>query len=533
MKKAYLILFSIVLMQHSQDARMLGLGGAYTTLSNGYRAVGINPANINIGTKGTVNAFSSYSSFSNNFFNINRYNDLNGSHMDNPLAPSYYPKQNIKNTLGDQGVRFNTNSVLAIPGLNFSKDNYAFTSNLIFYGDVEFPEAFVDIMFFGNEVGEDLNMSFDQNMLSSIETAFTYSQKFPDVSIGLSLKYLQGIYYSNMESFGDSYFRTDADAFSGSGNYLIKQGLGGSGFAIDFGATTTEFDNGMRFGVSLINAFSSMTWNKDTPLRKTLQSIGVEFPVREKEYFFFRYGVNDLNIETLMNSAESDIFNTENYKVCVIDFSDIPIINPSEIDELPPFYIDESDIDNIQSDDNVINPNQIVILDDGRVAIPTDNLSDSDLNFFKSRPFKTDYPIFLRFGMSKNFSDEDIVIATDIMTSLNDMFGNEEKWKLAVGAEINKIPKIPVRFGMTFGGKDRLRFGLGSGYSFGKVKIDVAFGYIGSFKMANTRGLDLGLNVFYDYKKSDEANSTFIDKIKQYLVGFLSKKDKIELEVAE
>ena len=34
-------------MQYSQDARMLGLGGAYTTLSNGYRAVGINPANIN------------------------------------------------------------------------------------------------------------------------------------------------------------------------------------------------------------------------------------------------------------------------------------------------------------------------------------------------------------------------------------------------------------------------------------------------------------------------------------------------------
>ena len=98
---------------------------------------------------------------------------------------------------------------------------------------------------------------------------------------------------------------------------------------------------------------------------------------------------------------------------------------------------------------------------------------------------------------------------------------------------INKIPKIPVRFGMTFGGKDRLRFGLGSGYSFGKVKVDVAFGYIGSFKMANTRGLDLGLNVFYDYKKSDEANSTFIDKIKKYLVSFFSKKDKIELEMTE
>ena len=46
-------------MQNIQDARMLGLGGAYSTLSSGYRAVGINPANINNGTSSTVNIFSS------------------------------------------------------------------------------------------------------------------------------------------------------------------------------------------------------------------------------------------------------------------------------------------------------------------------------------------------------------------------------------------------------------------------------------------------------------------------------------------
>ena len=50
MKKVFFILLSITLSQNSQDARMLGLGGAYTTISNGYRAVGVNPANINIGT---------------------------------------------------------------------------------------------------------------------------------------------------------------------------------------------------------------------------------------------------------------------------------------------------------------------------------------------------------------------------------------------------------------------------------------------------------------------------------------------------
>ena len=44
----------------------------------------------------------------------------------------------------------------------------------------------------------------------------------------------------------------------------------------------------MKFGVSLINAFSSIEWNKNTPLRKGLEGIGVNFPVRDKEYYFFR-----------------------------------------------------------------------------------------------------------------------------------------------------------------------------------------------------------------------------------------------------
>ena len=176
----------------------------------------------------------------------------------------------------------------------------------------------------------------------------------------------------------------------------------------------------------------------------------------------------------------------------------------------------------------MINPTQIVVLDDGRVAIPTDNLSDDDLNIFTSIPFKTDYPIFLRFGLSKNFPNEDVLFAADIVTSLNNMFGNEERWKIALGTEINKNPKMPFRFGLTIGGRDRLRFSLGSGYTFGKMKVDIAYGHIGGLKMSKARGLDLGLNIFYDYKESDKEKLTFIDKIKNYFINLFSKDKKLE-----
>ena len=527
MMKFLLIFFSIMISQGYQDARMLGLGGAYTTLSNGYRAVGINPANINTGTNWTVNVFSSTSALSNNFLTIDRYNQINGAHFDNPLAPSYYPKEKIQNILNGEGIQLKFNSMTLIPGLNFSKDNYAFTSNIIMYGDIKFPQAFVDIMFFGNEVGKELNMAFSQNMIAALETGFTYCKNLDGINIGLTGKYLQGIYYSNMEQLGNAYFKTDTTAFLGNGNYLIKQGLGGNGFAFDIGFTTKEFDNGIKLGASIINAFSSMQWNKNTPLREGLEKAGVNFPVREKEYFFFNFTVDSLNAQTLLTATAQDIFQTETYKASIVDFEDIPVINPLdyEQDELPIFYIDSnSDISDIESSDNsIIDSDKIVVLEDGRVVIPTENLSDDELDLFQSAPFKTDYPTFLRFGFSKNFYKEDILFAVDIMTGLDDTFINEEKWKLSIGTEINKNPKIPIRIGATFGGKDRYRYSFGSGYSFGSMKVDVAYGYIGSFKSSSARGADISLNIYYDYIESDEQELTFIDKIKNFFIDSFSK----------
>ena len=530
MIKFLLIFASILISQGYQDARMLGLGGAYTTLSSGYRAVGINPANINNGTNWTVNVFSSTSALSNNFLTIDRYNQINGAHFDNPLASSYYPKENIQNILNGEGIQLKFNSITSVPGLNFSKDNYAFTSNMIMYGDIKFPQAFVDIMFFGNEVGKELDMAFNQNMIAALETGFTYCKNLDEISFGLTGKYLQGIYYSNMEQLGTAYFKTDTTAFLGNGNYLIKQGLGGSGFAFDLGFSTKEFDNGMKFGVSLINAFSSMEWNKNTPLREGLERIGVNFPVREKEYFFFNFRVDSLNAQTLLTATTEDIFQTDTYKASIIDFEDIPVINPLDYDvsDLPAFYIDSnSDLIDIESsDDSVIDSDRIVILEDGRVIIPTENLSDSDLDLFESAPFKTDYPTFLRFGFSKNLYKEDILFAADIMTGLDNTFINEEKWKVSLGAEINKNPKIPIRLGVTLGGKDRYRYSLGSGYSFGNMKIDVAYGFIGSFKSSSAKGSDISLNIYYDYVESKEEELTFIDKIKTFFIDLFSKVKK-------
>ena len=523
----FIILISIFLSQNNKDARMLGLGGAYTTLANGYRAIGVNPANINTGTNWTANAFSSSTSFSNNFLTIDRYNQINGAHFDNPLASSYYPKANIKNILNGEGVKLNFSSINSIPGLNFSRNNYAFTSNIIFYGDIRFPQAFVDIFFFGNEVGKELNMAFTQNSLATLETGLSYCKEFQEFNIGFTAKILQGIYYSNMEQLDNAFFKTDTTAFMGSGNYLIKQGLGGSGYGLDFGFSTKEFQNGVKIGASIINAFSSMRWNENTPFRKGLQNAGVEFPVREKEYFFFNFKVDSLNAQQLLNSTPEDMFVTDTYKVSILNSNQIPLVdlvNTAQSD-LPLLFINSADESNqvYSSDEQKIDSEKILTLEDGRVIIPTDNLDDSEMQLFNAAPFKTDYPTLLRFGVSKNFYEEDILLAIDISTGLDQALSNEEKWKLSIGAEINKNPKIPIRIGTTLGGNDRYRFSLGSGYSFGKLKFDFGYAYIGSFKSSSARGADIALNLFYDYVESKENENSIFDKLKAFFLKIIEK----------
>ncbi|SVD97490.1 uncharacterized protein METZ01_LOCUS450344, partial [marine metagenome] len=80
-RKKYIIIFGylvgqLLFCQSNQDARMLGLNGTYTTLAEGFRSVGINPANLSVYKKKSWNIIDFSMDFSNNFFSIDNYNTL-------------------------------------------------------------------------------------------------------------------------------------------------------------------------------------------------------------------------------------------------------------------------------------------------------------------------------------------------------------------------------------------------------------------------------------------------------------------------
>ncbi|MBL7110131.1 MAG: hypothetical protein ISS11_07835, partial [Candidatus Marinimicrobia bacterium] len=78
----FIVLFSIVFSQIKSDPRMIGMGGAYVTLSEGYQCVGFNPANLAYGKQFSLNLLSGTTGFVNNFLSLKTYNEINGANLE-------------------------------------------------------------------------------------------------------------------------------------------------------------------------------------------------------------------------------------------------------------------------------------------------------------------------------------------------------------------------------------------------------------------------------------------------------------------
>ena len=88
-----LVFISGIFAQLNQDARMLGLNGAYTTVARGYQCVGINPANLVSDSKlFTLNFFTLNMGFGNNSISLNFLNEINGANFEDSDAELYFPK---------------------------------------------------------------------------------------------------------------------------------------------------------------------------------------------------------------------------------------------------------------------------------------------------------------------------------------------------------------------------------------------------------------------------------------------------------
>jgi len=436
----FLILFISSSAQTKRDPRVVGMAGAYTTIADGIFSVGYNPGLIGLQQNRPfmIQGFQLDFGVLGNFFSIENIAQYSGDTL--------YTKE--KNALFKQledadGMSFFMDTHMPIPLLNISKGNKAFSANNIILQNYRLPIGLLELMFYGNGQKADLDIEFNYEILGMNEYGFSFGIPFKSMSWGVTAKYMQGLFYLGVdEDSSSSNIITDDLGIYGSGRYIIRQGIGGSGFGFDIGVVSRPY-NGWQFGGSIINLSGTITWKQGG--EKGSSSIN---PLTSS-FYPFTWGDSTLN-------ANESILYTFN-------------------------------IDTIRAD-----------------KLGGDSLFTNETIFFvpkKTEDFVTRIPATFRLGLSKKM--DDFLFASDLVAGFRDKFYARKQWKWSVGAEWTRIPTVPMRIGFGWGGGDLKELGMGFGVKKGAVMFDLGFAFRNGLWLHTMKGFNLSFGVTIVGKEKD------------------------------
>ena len=361
----------------------------------------------------------------NNYLSMAAMNALSGDTLDSD------EKTTIINRFKSRGgFTFDLFGQLATPGLNYASGNMVLTSNILYMSSYSLPAGMARLMLEGNANNPDIDMTLGLEIMSVHELGFSFAVPFESYAVGFTLKYLQGLFYMGIDPDSSSAnFITTPRAVYGSGSYYLRQGFGGSGYGLDIGIATKEF-NGMRFGVSLINAVGTIGWNKPSFIKDM-----IDYPLK-------------WDGEQLSDS--------------------VAVLYTYQIDSLI--------ADNLSSSTIFTSSSKVV-----------KNLDENG----KVKQFNIRYPAILRFGLS--YKKNDLLISSDLITGFENRLYANSRWRWAIGVESYRFPSMPLRMGFAWEGMDRTELGLGVGFHGGPIMIDFGFSFRNGMWIHSMKGLNLSL----------------------------------------
>ena len=467
-----LIYFSVVFCDLNNDARMLGLSNAYTNISRGYSCIGINPANLAVSPNFTLNFGSFYSSTMNNLLSVKNYNDFSGSNMIDSTDINYYNKNQLKDLFDNKGLIISSEIGYSLPFISFSINNYAFTSKTNTFAEAGIPNLLLDLFFFGNNIGENVDFDIPYSVQSVQETGLSYASQYKNIYYGISVKHLLGLFHSDLYAIDSTYFLTDTSSFVIEGSYLLRQGLGGSGISLDVGLLTEEFYDGYQVGVSLINLFGRLNWSDNSYFRQFAEDlvfplISDDMRLRPNEYKYYHFLVDSLTGESI--SSDSYVVRTTNYNVIKVDNLDDVLFN--------------------------YNPDLVVAISDStEYLVPSERMPSNYIEKYTSEDnFTTNYPTLLRLGLSRKFLNDGIV-ACDFTTGFSNNMSVYNKWQMNFGVEFNRFPDYPIRFGFMINDINTA-FSFGSGIHKRGLKYDYAISLHDGYTLSKAKGVKFGMSI--------------------------------------
>ena len=445
-----IILLSLLIVQAQtkRDPRVVGMAGTYTTIADGIFSIGYNPgiiglqqdrpfmmqlAQIDIGLLG-------------NFFSIQNVAQYSGDTLDTVEKDALFDQLEASDGLG-----FFIDTHMPIPILNISKGNLAFTSNNIILQNYRLPLGLLELIFYGNAQKPDIDLEINYEIVGLNEFGFSFGLPFKTMSFGVTLKYLQGLFYLGIDE--DSSFaslKTDELGIYGSGKYIIRQGVGGSGFGLDIGVVSKPI-NGWTFGASMINLAGTIQWNKGGSSSESLNPL-------TKYFYPFAFGDDTLDFD------ESILYT---------------------------FNIDTIRMDKLNNDSLFTNKTTFFV----------DTLANG-----KRPVFTTRYPATFRLGVSKKV--DDFLFASDLVAGFENKYYARQQWKWSIATEWTRIATVPMRIGYAWAGGDLKELALGFGIHKGPIIFDFGFAFRNGLWLHTMKGFNLSTGITITSFKSRKSKKT-------------------------
>jgi uncharacterized protein DUF5723 len=428
----------------ASDAVSASMGNSFVVKSNGIFSIGKNPANL---VKNNSNFFefsvplpfpSFNGSFGSTFLSINEYNYFftGQKGIDNnstaKLLTTSDKERLITLLKQGNGVNMQLDFNLLAFAINFGKKSgmlaFAVSDHSVLTS--ELPVSLFELFLFGNEAGR--SYSFKDTQLKSWylrNYSLTYSndlsnltkQLFKSFSVGLSVKLVQGYFYTNVERM-KTYFETtpEIDSVNVYGDFLMRIAASPD-IAINY-----DFETG--------------------PERNSNLSL---FPAPAGKGFGFDFGVN------------------------------------AQLDDVWAVAASITDIGSLKWDNITVEyeSNSNFFVDDFTEEVSIDSLMDvlrGEGKYVSS--FSTPLASALHLGIGCDFGklldyDPDVLnVVFEYHQGFNNMPSNSTNARFALGLEWKALDILPIRSGFSFGGIHTFNWSFGFGLDLELMEMNFATG---------------------------------------------------------
>ncbi len=438
--------FSLSNANQNSSPRLMGTARTFTALSRGLDAIGTNPANLSLDDRGSTVTFQLLplginisSDFTYGFYNkyfVGVESDSNGGKR-TPLFLSEEDKKNLTDEVFFNDVSYTrVNAEINFFGLNVQSGGFG-VGVLIrerLDAKINLDKDYFNLVFAGLDTAKS-EYSFNNTMMKAswlreynFSTAYNItipSETFPNIALGVGVKYIQGFAY-----FGTQYF---------SGN-ITQTITNPQDTSIDINNVGASIKGNLH-ALQLRSGISQTELESMNPLPTPAgKGIGIDIGITAKIKKAFYVSASIIDIGKIQWEKNTKAFIAEgefNFEGSIFE----------QVDSLKKFFKGE------QKDTTA---------------------------FFSSLPTALHLGTMWAVHNSVESFPGKFTLAADAHFGFNDEPGNSKIAKISFGAEYLPIDFFALRTGILLGGRERFNWSVGVGLHFGNaVDIDVATENIG------------------------------------------------------